>query len=122
MQQELLLLMLEMAWMTQTLRRTMLIVQFSDFSLRENGVRYSFVCRNLFWMLTLCMQEQVAGISNMRSERPYSTFFDRAFENEMTTLIEQTTANFDATNFKAALKTGLFDYQNARGWYRDVTG
>jgi leucyl-tRNA synthetase len=40
----------------------------------------------------------------------------------MNTLIEQTTAHFDATNYKSALKTGLFDFQNARGWYRDVTG
>jgi len=58
----------------------------------------------------------------MRSERPFSTFFDRAFENEMNSLIEETTAHYNATNFKAALKTGLFDYQNARNWYRDVTG
>jgi hypothetical protein len=40
----------------------------------------------------------------------------------MNALIEQTTAHFDATNYKSALKTGLFDFQNARGWYRDVTG
>jgi leucyl-tRNA synthetase len=58
----------------------------------------------------------------MRSERPFSTFFDRAFENEMNSLIEQTTAHYDATNYKTALKTGLFDFQNARSWYRDVTG
>ena len=49
------------------------------------------------------------------------TFFDRAFENEMNSLIEQTAANYDAVNYKLALKTGLFDYQNARNWYRDVT-
>lgn len=58
----------------------------------------------------------------MRSEKPYSKFFDRAFENEMNSLIEQTIAHYEATNFKSALKTGLFSYQNARGWYRDVTG
>ena len=50
------------------------------------------------------------------------TFFDRAFENEINSLIVQTTAHFDATWYKSALKTGLFDYQNARSWYRDVTG
>ena len=49
-------------------------------------------------------------------------FFDRAFENEMNFLIEQTTAHFDSTMYKLGLKTGLFDYQNARSWYRDVTG
>jgi leucyl-tRNA synthetase len=57
----------------------------------------------------------------MRSEKPFS-FFDRAFENEMNSLIEQTLSNYEATNYKSALKTGLFDYQNARNWYRDVTG
>jgi leucyl-tRNA synthetase len=40
----------------------------------------------------------------------------------MNSLIEQTTAHFDGTMYKSALKTGLFDYQNARSWYRDVTG
>jgi len=50
------------------------------------------------------------------------TFFDRAFENEMNTLIDQTTAHYDATNYKSALKTGLFDFQNAKSWYREVTG
>ena len=63
----------------------------------------------------------MAGLSKMRSDNSW-TFFDRAFENEMNSLIEQTTAHYDATNYKAALKTGLFDYQNARSWYRDVTG
>ena len=58
----------------------------------------------------------------MRSERPFSSFFDLAFENEMNSLIAQTIAHYDATNYKSALKTGLFDYQNARSWYRDVTG
>src|SRR5277367_3276304 len=58
----------------------------------------------------------------MRSEKKFSTFFDRAFENEMNSLIAQTIAHYDATNYKSALKTGLFDYQNARNWYRDVTG
>jgi leucyl-tRNA synthetase len=50
------------------------------------------------------------------------TFFDRAFENEINSLIEQTIVHYDASNYKLALKTGLFDYQNARNWYRDVTG
>ena len=39
----------------------------------------------------------------------------------MNSLIAQTTAHYDATNYKSALKTGLFDFQNARSWYREVT-
>jgi len=50
------------------------------------------------------------------------TFFDRCFENEMNALIDLTTAHFDATNYKLALKTGLFDFQNAKSWYLVVTG
>jgi leucyl-tRNA synthetase len=58
----------------------------------------------------------------MRSERPFTSFFDRAFDNEINTLVEETTIHYDATNYKSALKTGLFDFQNARNWYRDVAG
>jgi hypothetical protein len=58
----------------------------------------------------------------MRSDCPLTSFFDRAFDNEMNTLIEETAMHYDATNYKSALKSGLFDFQNARNWYRDVTG
>jgi leucyl-tRNA synthetase len=40
----------------------------------------------------------------------------------MNILIEETATHYDATNYKSALKSGLFDFQNARSWYRDVTG
>jgi len=58
----------------------------------------------------------------MRSEWPLTSFFDRAFDNEMNSLIEETTMHYEATNYKLALKTGLFEFQNARNWYREVTG
>ncbi|ODV88290.1 hypothetical protein CANARDRAFT_26445 [[Candida] arabinofermentans NRRL YB-2248] len=48
-------------------------------------------------------------------------FFDKAFDNEMNSLIELTDSHYNATYFKAALKTGLFDYQYSRDYYRDVT-
>lgn len=79
-------------------------------------------CKVSFFLGVVDVQEQIARMSEMRSEKPYSTFFDHAFENEMNSLIEQTKAHYDATNYKNALKTGLFDFQNARSWYRDVTG
>ncbi|CAK7899569.1 hypothetical protein CAAN3_04S06678 [[Candida] anglica] len=46
-------------------------------------------------------------------------FFDQAFDNEMNELIEKTYEQFSATNYKAGLKVGLFDYQAARDFYRD---
>jgi leucyl-tRNA synthetase len=48
-------------------------------------------------------------------------FFDIAFENELNQLIEETYANYELTNYKTALKTGLFDYQTARDYYREAS-
>lgn len=48
-------------------------------------------------------------------------FFDRAFDNEMNQLIEETYKNYEITYYKAALKTGLFDYQYARDFYREIS-
>lgn len=66
--------------------------------------------------------EMVATQDTLRTGLTDS-FFDVAFENEMNDLIEKTYAEFSRTNFKAGLKTGLFDFQAARDYYRDsVTG
>lgn len=46
-------------------------------------------------------------------------FFDIAFENELNELIEETYKQYDESNYKAALKTGLFDFQTARDYYRE---
>lgn len=46
-------------------------------------------------------------------------FFDQAFENEMNFLIEQAYEQYELTNYKSALKYGLFDFQSARDYYRD---
>lgn len=48
-------------------------------------------------------------------------FFDKAFDNEMNQLIEETYKSYDITYYKAALKTGLFDYQYARDFYREIS-
>ncbi|SCW03348.1 LAFE_0G08438g1_1 [Lachancea fermentati] len=45
--------------------------------------------------------------------------FDVAFENEMNALIEETYKQYDLTNYKNALKFGLFDLQAARDYYRE---
>lgn len=47
-------------------------------------------------------------------------FFDEAFNAEMDEIIVDTKAAYDATNFRAALKRGLFDLQISRDYYRDV--
>lgn len=47
------------------------------------------------------------------------SFFDKAFDNEMNYLIEQAYEQYGLTNYKAALKFGLFDFQTSRDYYRD---
>lgn len=49
-------------------------------------------------------------------------FFDVAFENEMNALIEETYKQYTLTNYKNALKYGLFDFQASRDYYREATG
>lgn len=47
-------------------------------------------------------------------------FADRVFANEMNSLIAATEQNYEATNFKDALKTGFFEYQAIRDTYREL--
>lgn len=63
--------------------------------------------------------EEMIKSKNLR-EGEYN-FFDKAFDNEMNTLVNEAYKHYDATYYKAALKSGLFDYQYARDFYRDVT-
>lgn len=62
-------------------------------------------------------------ISNIDSLRtgPKDSFLDKAFENEMNELIVETKGHYGTAFYKAALKSGLFDFQTARDYYRDST-
>ncbi|CEP60142.1 leucine--tRNA ligase CDC60 LALA0_S01e03972g [Lachancea lanzarotensis] len=62
--------------------------------------------------------EVVQNISSFRSGQ-ITEFFDVSFENEMNSLIEETYKQYDLTNYKAALKVGLFDLQTSRDYYRE---
>ncbi|ONH66132.1 Leucine--tRNA ligase, cytoplasmic [Cyberlindnera fabianii] len=64
-------------------------------------------------------EDAVKKIDTFRSGE--YNFFDSAFENELNQLIEETYTHYDQTNYKAALKTGLFDYQTARDYYREAS-
>ena len=63
--------------------------------------------------------EEVAKTKDSLRTGPTDSFFDQAFENEMNSLIEETYEFYNNTHYKAALKTGLFDFQAARDYYRD---
>lgn len=65
--------------------------------------------------------EEVNAQKDTLRTGPLDTFFDKAFDNELNYLIEQTYEQYSLTNYKAALKFGLFDFQSARDYYRDCS-
>lgn len=66
------------------------------------------------------MEEVVKNQDKLRTGVKDS-FFDKAFENEMNELILSTSQSYADTYYKAALKSGLFDFQSARDYYREST-
>lgn len=64
-------------------------------------------------------EDAVKNIDTFRSGE--FNFFDSAFENELNLLIEETYKHYESTNYKTALKTGLFDYQASRDYYREAS-
>lgn len=65
-------------------------------------------------------EELVASSGTLRTGE--KNFFDLAFENEIASLAEEAYAQYSETNYKFALKAGLFDFQTARDYYVDVSG
>ncbi|KAK9450437.1 uncharacterized protein V1518DRAFT_413846 [Limtongia smithiae] len=65
-------------------------------------------------------EEQIKNLDSLRTGR-CDTFLDLAFENEMNVLVESTLKNYTNAFYKAALKTGLYDFQAARDYYREAT-
>ncbi|CCE63992.1 hypothetical protein TPHA_0G01560 [Tetrapisispora phaffii CBS 4417] len=63
-------------------------------------------------------EEMIKNIDSLRSG-PITEVFDIAFENEMNSLVEKTYEQYTLTNYKNALKYGLFDFQASRDYYRD---
>lgn len=51
---------------------------------------------------------------------PKDTFADKAFDNQMNSLIAETGKSYEGFLFKEALKTGFFEYQAARDDYREL--
>lgn len=66
-------------------------------------------------------EEIVKDADNMRSGE-ITEFFDVAFEHEMNALVEETYKQYELTNYKNALKYGLFDFQASRDYYREACG
>lgn len=66
-------------------------------------------------------EEMLASSTNLRSG-PKDNYFDILFENEMNRLIQQTYDHYKLTNYKAALKSGFYEFLSARDYYRDSVG
>lgn len=65
--------------------------------------------------------EEVLNNSDKLRTGDKESFFDKAFDNEINQLIEETKKAYDEAFYKVALKYGLFDLQSARDYYRDST-
>lgn len=63
--------------------------------------------------------EEVKANKDTLRTGEFNSFFDEAFDNEMNHLIEQTYEQYSNTYYKNALKSGLFDFQSARDYYRE---
>lgn len=74
-----------------------------------------------FYNLKEWAQEVIQDIDSLRTG-PIENFFDVAFENDMNALIKETYKQYELTNYKGALKYGLFDYQASRDYYRETCG
>jgi leucyl-tRNA synthetase len=48
-------------------------------------------------------------------------FWDKVFENELNGLVKETEIQYELTNYKAAIKSGFYDFISARDFYREAT-
>ncbi|GMT20866.1 hypothetical protein PFISCL1PPCAC_12163 [Pristionchus fissidentatus] len=70
------------------------------------------------------VREMIAArdAGNLRAADAPRIFADRVFENDMNRQIDLTAANYEATLFKEALKSGFFEYTTIRDRYRELCG
>ena len=79
----------------------------------DNNVLRLFTLRE--WI-----EEQVKEQENLRTGEK-NDFLDRLFDNEMNAIAREAKAHFDDTNYKLALKSGLYDFIGARDFYREAS-
>lgn len=51
---------------------------------------------------------------------PADAIWDKLFNDEMNILVHETKRHYEATDYKLALKSGLYDFQSARDFYREA--
>ncbi|KAI0312264.1 hypothetical protein OF83DRAFT_1147006 [Amylostereum chailletii] len=65
-------------------------------------------------------EEMINEPKGLRSG-PRNSYHDKVFEEEINNLINLTKASYDLTNYKDAMKSGFYEMQISRDWYREVT-
>ncbi|KAJ5168003.1 Leucine--tRNA ligase cytoplasmic [Penicillium canariense] len=63
--------------------------------------------------------EEVVKDSSLRTGAA-DAFSDKLFDNELNSLVRETQKHYQDTNFKLALKSGLYDFTAARDTYREA--
>ncbi|KAJ6149098.1 hypothetical protein N7471_000297 [Penicillium samsonianum] len=63
--------------------------------------------------------EEVAKDETLRTG-PADAFADKLFNNELNSLVRETQKHYQDTNFKLALKSGLYDFTSSRDSYREA--
>lgn len=64
--------------------------------------------------------EETLSDSSLRSEdAPADAFWDKLFLNEMHALVHEAYSHYEATDYKAALKSALYDFTSCRDFYRE---
>lgn len=79
----------------------------------ENGLL------KLYAFIEWC-REIVDNMDSLRNESELTTFEDIVFDNLMNDLIIKTDNNYKNLMFKEALRTGFFEFQDARDKYREL--
>ncbi|KAJ5971936.1 Aminoacyl-tRNA synthetase class 1a anticodon-binding [Penicillium vulpinum] len=64
--------------------------------------------------------EDVAKDETLRTG-PADAFADKLFNNELNSLVRETQKHYQDTNFKLALKSGLYDFTSSRDSYREAS-
>lgn len=64
--------------------------------------------------------EQTVADTSLRSDSDPEVLWDKLFEDEMHLLVHEAYTHYADTNYKLALKAGLYDFQSARDFYREA--
>jgi leucyl-tRNA synthetase len=65
-------------------------------------------------------EEQVKDQDNLRTGEK-NDYLDALFENEMNSIVQEAREHYEATNYKLALRSALYDFTSARDFYREAS-